>query len=96
MLTWFQNFDHDALIVLGVDTFVNFRVFASANLLDDLIVFLRPMKVIVMDYLPEFDFKVLVVRIGGRHILAHIWIILRQIHFELKIINFIQISFLKH
>ena len=95
ILTWFENFDNDTLVVLGVYTFVNFRVLASANLLDDLIVLLRPNNVIAMDYLPKFDFKVLVVRIGGRHLLAHIWIILWQIHFELIIINFIQISSLK-
>ena len=82
MLTWFENFYDDTLVVLGVDTFVNFRVLPSPNLLDNLIVFLRSMKVIVTNYLPEFDFEVLVVRIGGRHVFADIWIILWQIHFE--------------
>ena len=39
--TWFKDFDYDALVVGGVDTFVDFGVFATADLFNDLVVVLR-------------------------------------------------------
>jgi len=45
-LTWLQDLDHDAFVVSGVNSLVNFRVLAPADLLDDLIVILRPVIVI--------------------------------------------------
>ena len=41
-LTGLQDFDDNALIVQSVDSFVHFRVLASTDLLDDLIVVLGP------------------------------------------------------
>lgn len=41
-LTWLQDFDDDALVVERVDSFVDFGVLASADLLDDLVVVLGP------------------------------------------------------
>lgn len=42
--TWLENLDYNAFIVSGVDTFVDLRVLAATNLLDDLVVVLRAEK----------------------------------------------------
>lgn len=38
--TWLEDFDHDALVVESVDSFVHLRVLASADFLDDFVVVL--------------------------------------------------------
>ena len=40
LLDGLQNFDNDSLVIQRVDTLVDLRVFTTANLLDDFIVFL--------------------------------------------------------
>lgn len=40
-LDWFEDFDHNAFVVDGVDPFIDFGILASADLLDDLVVVLR-------------------------------------------------------
>ena len=40
VLTWLQDIDDDALVVLCVDSFVDLGVLSTTNLLDDLIVIL--------------------------------------------------------
>lgn len=40
-LTWLEDLDNDALVIQGVDTLINLRVFSSSNLLDHFIVLLR-------------------------------------------------------
>ena len=38
---WLEDFDDDALVRLGVNAFVHFRVLSSSDLLDDFVVLLR-------------------------------------------------------
>ena len=44
-LTWLEDLDNDALIVGGVDTFVDFGVLSASDLLNDLVVVLGPAQV---------------------------------------------------
>lgn len=80
--TWLENLDNYWLVVLGVDTLVDFGVFAAADLLDYLIIVLRL----------ELHFKIVVVGIVGhtlRHLRAHIRIILGSGHLFFSLFHFI-------
>ena len=72
-LTRFEDLNDDRLIVLRVDSFVDFRVLASSDLLDDLVVVLRL----------ELNFKVVVVGVVWHflgHLGAHICVIFGSRH----------------
>ena len=45
LLTWLEDFDDDSLVVESIDSLIHFRVLASANLFDDLVVVLCSKKV---------------------------------------------------
>ena len=72
-LTRFEDLNNDGLVVLRVDSFVDFGVLASSDLLDDLVVVLRL----------ELNFKVVIVCIVGHllgHLGAHVRVILGSGH----------------
>ena len=46
LLDGLEDLDHDAFVVRRVDSFVHFRVLASADLLDDLVVVLGPKRLL--------------------------------------------------
>ena len=60
-LTRFEDLNNDGLVVLRVDSFVDFGVLAPSDLLDDLVVVLRL----------ELNFKIVIVCIVG-HLLGHL------------------------
>jgi len=75
-LTRLQDLDYDSLIVHSVDAFIDLRILASANLLDDLKVVLGL----------ELDFIIFVVRVvwdGLSHLCAHIGVVLGR-HLDLN------------